>query len=256
MKDISVILPIHKWDDYYKEMFANAVDSLSGFYNDIKLIIVIPSKLEIDVSEYLNNFEYEIIKNTKKTNFTTQVNLGLKKCKTKWFTILEIDDEFKPNWLKTITEYTTTYTDVDVFLPIIEDINSEGKFLSYTNESVWAYGFSDVQGYLDNELLLDYQNFQTSGALYKTSIFDSQEFLKDNIELTFSYELLLRLTHNNHKIMSIPKVLYRHVNFREDSLFWSYKNGSNKLEETDINFWVNVAKHEFFFKEKREINKE
>lgn len=255
MKEISVILPVHKWDDLYKEMFINAVDSLKDSYNDIKLIIVQPSKLEVDFSEYLGNLDYEIVKNSKKTNFTTQVNLGLKKCKTKWFSILEIDDEFKSNWVKVMNEYIKSYSDVDVFLPIVEDVNSEGKFLSFTNESVWAYGFSETQGFLDNELLLDYQNFQTSGALYKTELFKEQEFFKDNIDLTFSYELLLRLTNENVKVMSIPKVLYRHVNFREDSLFWSYKNGDNKLEESDIKFWVDTAKHEFFFKEKREINK-
>jgi hypothetical protein len=79
-------------------------------------------------------------------------------------------------------------------------------------------------------------------------------FLKDNIKLTFNYELLLRLTHNEKKIMVIPKVLYNHVNFREDSLFWNYKNAEDKMNEKEFEFWFNTAKHEFFFNQKREIN--
>ena len=76
-----------------------------------------------------------------------------------------------------------------------------------------------------------------------------------NIELTFTYEFLLRLTHNGVKVMVIPRVGYQHVNFREDSLFWTYKNGEDgRLNENEVKFWLETAKKEFFFKNKRDIN--
>ena len=53
-----------------------------------------------------------------------------------------MDDSFKRNWFITMDQYTKTYNDVDVFLPIVRNINVEGKFLSFTNESTWAYGFT------------------------------------------------------------------------------------------------------------------
>ncbi len=78
--------------------------------------------------------------------------------------------------------------------------------------------------------------------------------LKDNMKLTFSYELFLRLTHNGVKIMTVPRIGYQHVNFREDSLFWNYKNEeTSKLSEKEVKFWLETAKKEFFFKNKREV---
>ena len=79
--------------------------------------------------------------------------------------------------------------------------------------------------------------------------------LKDNIKLTFGYEFLLRLTHNNIVVMTVPKIGYQHVNFREDSLFWSYKNDeTTKMTENEVKFWLETAKKEIFFKNKRDIN--
>jgi hypothetical protein len=42
---------------------------------------------------------------------------------------------------------------------------------------------------------------------------------------------------------------------REDSLFWNYRNNEeNKLQENEVKFWLDTAKKEFFFKNKREVN--
>jgi hypothetical protein len=55
--------------------------------------------------------------------------------------------------------------------------------------------------------------------------------------------------------MSIPRIGYRHVNLREDSLFWAYKNDDGlKMSEDEVKFWLDTAKKEFFFKNKREVN--
>jgi hypothetical protein len=52
----------------------------------------------------------------------------------------------------------------------------------------------------------------------------------------------------------VPRIGYNHVNFRENSLFWSYKNNeTEKISENDVKFWIETAKKEFFFKTKREI---
>jgi hypothetical protein len=75
------------------------------------------------------------------------------------------------------------------------------------------------------------------------------------MKLTFSYEFLLRLTNNGVQIMTVPRVGYQHVNFRDDSLFWLYKNNEEtKLSPDEVKFWLDSAKKEFFFKNKRDIN--
>jgi hypothetical protein len=253
MKNITVILPIHKLDDNYKQMFDNAVESLKDFHNDVKLSIVCPNGIEKELTTNSSNLEINILTHNGPTDFCSQINYGIENCDTEWFSILEIDDVYKPIWLKSMSEYIKIYPDVPVFLPIVKDINEEGKFVSFTNESTWAYGFSERQGFLDNEVLLDFQNYQTSGGLYKTQVIKDNGSFKNNIKLTFSYEFLLRLTHNGVAIMTVPKIGYQHVNFREDSLFWSYQNEGSKLSENEAKFWLETSKKEFFFKNKRDV---
>jgi len=257
MKNITVILPVHRIEDSYRVMLDNAIKSVEQFHEDVKLMIVCPPSVKSELTNISEVLEVNVVTNNSKTDFCSQVNLGIEKCDTEWFSILEVDDEYKSIWLKSTNEYVKTYTDVDVFLPVVKDINTDGNFVSFTNESTWAYGFTEKQGVLDNEVLLDFQNYQISGGLYKTQVIKDNGSLKENIKLTFGYEFLLRLTHNNVKIMTVPRVGYQHLNFREDSLFWSYKNDdTNKLSEDEAKFWLETAKKEFFFKNKRDVNYE
>jgi hypothetical protein len=256
MKNITVILPIHTLEGEYNEMFSRAVLSVEQFHDDVALIIVGPKSAvgDLNKSGISDKLDVEIVINKGDTGFCSQVNLGIENCETEWFSILEIDDEYTSNWLQSFRTYTRMFEDADVFLTIVKDVNSEGKLLNLTNESVWAYGFSENQGELNNEILLDYQNYQTSGGFYKTEVVKENGSFKDNIKLTFSYEFLLRLTHNNAKVVTIPQIGYRHVNFREDSLFWLYKNSpDHKLLDGEAKFWLETAKKEFFFKNKRDV---
>lgn len=250
-------MPLHKIDEQYEQMLRNAIGSINNFQNDIKLLIVCPKKVADNIKKLnlSNAIETIYVTSAKTYDFCTLVNLGITICDTEWFSILEVDDEYKPIWLKSMDEYMNVYPDVSVFLPVVKDVNTDGNFISFTNESLWAYGFSDKQGYLDNEILLDFQNYQISGGLYKTKVIIDNGMLKDNIKLTFGYEFLLRLTHNGVTIMTVPRVGYQHVNFRVDSLFWNYKNDEkNMLSEEETYFWVDAAKKEFFYKNKRDIN--
>ena len=254
MKKISIILPLHTIDDEYDVMLKNALSSIEDFHNDITLLIVSPKDVKDKLQNLSQKLEIVFVENNGDTDFCSQVNLGITKCDTEWFSILEVDDEFKKVWLKSMNSYIEENPNVDVFLPVVKDVNVEGTFNNFTNESAWAYGFTEKQGFIDNEVLLDYQNYQTSGGLFRTSVIKENGMFKENVKLTFSYELLLRLTHNGIKIMTVPKIGYQHVNFREDSLFWKYKNNEEtKLSEDEVKFWLDSAKKEFFFKNKRDI---
>jgi len=257
MKKITILLPIHKIDGDYKEMLSNAISSIEDFHNDVTLSIVCPTKVKEELNNLSNKLEITFVENKGNTDFCSQINLGIEKCETEWFSIFEIDDEYRPIWLKSMNEYLNIYSDVDVFLPIIRDINKDGTFVNFTNESAWAYGFTELQGFIDNEVLLEFQNYQTSGGLYRTQVIKDNGSLKENIKLSFSYEFLLRLTHNGVRIMTVPRIGYQHVNMREDSLFWSYRNNEeNKLQENEVKFWLDTAKKEFFFKNKRDVKYE
>lgn len=255
MKNITVILPIHKINDEYQTMLDKAVASVEQFADDVKLIVVCPKTISKKIKINSEKLEFTTLENKGDVDFCSQVNLGIDNCDTEWFSILEVDDEYKPIWLKSISEYVKIYSDNDIFLPIVKDINADDKFISFMNESVWAYGFTDRQGFLDNETLLDFQNYQTSGGLFKTKVIKENGSFKSNIKLTFVYEFLLRMTHNGARIMTVPRIGYEHKNLREDSLFWLLKNDENtKLSEKEVKYWLDTAKKEFFFKNKRDVN--
>lgn len=258
MKNITILLPIHILEEKETLMLSKALESIEEFHNDVKLSIICPTKISNKFKDFDfgQKLEVSIIENkTKSTDFQSQINLGIEKCDTEWFSILEIDDVYNKTWLPSMTEYINAFPTVDVFLPVVRDVNTEGKFVSFTNESVWAYGFTDNLGYLNNETLLEFQNYQTSGGLFKTEVVNKYGGFKDNIKLTFVYEFLLRLTYNGVNIAVVPKIGYQHVVMRENSLFWSLRNDEKeKLEHEEIKFWIETAKTEYFFKNKREVS--
>ena len=53
--------------------------------------------------------------------------------------------------------------------------------------------------------------------------------------------------------MTIPKLGYKHVNLREGSIFWNYKNAENRLTDDEVRFWIESAKKEYFFIHDRAI---
>jgi hypothetical protein len=257
MKNITILLPIHQIGEDDPIMLANALTSIEDFYNDIKLTIICPSniKKELENFDFGQKLEVKLLENkTSNTDFVNQINIGIDDCDTEWFSIMEIDDTYKKGWLKSMNLYTKEYPENDIFLPVVRDINDQGNFLTFTNESAWAFGFTEKQGFIDNEVLMEYQNYQTSGGLFRTKkIIDIGKF-KDNIKLVFSYEFLLRATHFGLTIMVVPKIGYEHLNFRKNSLFWLYKNDeTQKLTEKEVKFWIETAKTEFFHKNKREV---
>ena len=143
-----------------------------------------------------------------------------------------------------------------MFLPIVVDVDNKGVFAGFTNEATFAANFTQEIGYLTNETLLDYQNFQTAGMVIKKSVLESFGLFKPSIKLTFVYELLLRLTYNSVRIMTIPKLGYKHVSMREGSIFWNYKNGNEVMSEDEVKFWISTAKKEYFFNDDRNIKYE
>lgn len=249
MKNISVIIPVHEYNEDTKPMLVNALTSLDSAKELVDVFIVHPGLKGLDTFENVT-----LINNAGQSDFASQVNAGIEQVKTEFFSILEMDDEYAPTWFKNVEQYISAYSDVDVFLPIVADVDEEQKFLAFINESVWAMGFTDKQGFLDHPVLMDFANYQISGGVYRTEKIKKLGKLKTRIKLTFGYEFLLRLTHNNAKIMTIPKVGYKHINMRYNSLFWKYKNDpSMKLTPEENKFWVETAKSEHFYTADREV---
>jgi len=255
---ISVILPIKssKAKDF-NEYFEKAITSLKNQKTQIEELVIVHTQEESLVT-LLNGYDFGTLNVTKlvwdkEPNYSEQINYGIKNSKGTWISLFEFDDEYASIWFKNVETYMNAYPDVQVFLPVVVDTNEKGEFVGFTNEATFAANFTQEIGYLTNETLQDYQNFQTAGAVIKKSVIEDFGGFKSSIKLTFVYEFLLRLTYNSVSIMTIPRLAYKHTNMREGSIFWSYKNGEVKMIDNEVKFWIGTAKKEYFFTDDRVI---
>jgi hypothetical protein len=253
---INLILPIHTIDREIKSRFETFIESVKKqTVKDFTLTIVYKPTKELE--SYLTDYKFDsnvtLLKNEGQTDFCSQINYGAKNTTSQYMAVVEVDDEITPTYIQNAVQHILAYPSVSTFLPIVVDTNASGEFISFTNESVWAMNLTETIGYLDNESLSAYENYQTSGMIIKTEVFNEIGGLKSNVKLSFGYEFLLRLTHQSNEVYIIPKLTYRHTNFRKGSLFWDYKEGENKLSSNEAKFWLETAKKEQFFKEDREI---
>jgi len=255
--NITVIIPIHELQDNTENYFKKSIESI----RTQKLLpdeLLIVRSTDDKLNTFLESFDFEdlktitrVIENTTGDFcFQSQLNYGVSQCKTEYFTFVEYDDEMSQIWIKNGVEYIKAYPEVGVFLPIIFECDENGKFVSFTNQNVWSKDVSEQRGMIDNNTLQRIQNFNFDGMIVKKDIFEENGGVKAHVKLTFTYEFLLRMSYLSIPIMVIPKLGYKHINNRKNSLFDHYKNTIDIMESR---FWVNKAKKEYFFTEDREI---
>lgn len=253
--DITVILPVHLLDETLEPLFTNAIKSIAEQVVKPDAVLIV-AKSDKELLDKLSDFDYgniadiiKIIENTGKSDVCSQINLGVSQVETEWFSFLEMDDEYSKIWFKNVIEYRK-HNEADVFMPIIVDVDKEGRFMGFMNEAVWANEFSSEMGQLDNDSLLTYQNFNMDGMVMRKSTFEELGGLKSNIKLTFIYEFLLRLTFKGTPIMVVPKLGYKHINQRDGSLFATYVG---EIDREESKFWLETAKQEYYYDYEREI---
>ena len=259
--DVSVILPIKSAVPLnFDELFGKCIESLKTQKLPINELIIVHTD-ETQLVQFLNSFDFGNL-NVKKClwekepNFADQINYGVEQSSSKWISIFEFDDEYSSIWFKNVDLFSKSFSDVDGFLPIVVDIDDKNTFAGFTNEATFALNVSNEMGYLINETLHTYQNFQLSGLVIKKTSFLDFGKLKSSFKLTFGYEFFLRMTHNSVKFMTIPRIGYKHINLRPGSIFWNYKNGNDPLTEDEVKFWIESAKKEYFFVQDRQIKYE
>ena len=266
--NISVVLPIHEWNEKVEVLFNKALETAAkqdGIDDKIDVLVVYASILETN-QEFMKFIgtpqkEWETLnilylKNEGKTDFQSQVNYGAKQVETKYFSILEFDDEYGLTYFKLMNSYINSeeFKDVDVFLPIVVETNDQDQAMKLTNETVWSKQFvgeNGTMGYLNAPSLNQYTDFKICGGLFRTEEFNTAGGLKSNIKLTFQYEFLLRFLTNASKIYTVPKIGYKHLTIREGSLFDTI---AKTMDMKERQFWFETAKKEANFFNDRPID--
>ena len=97
---VTTIIPVHRLNENEKDYFAKAIASIREQKElPTKVMLVVPKDSEI--KKTLESYDYDdkikeiisIVENDGKTDFCSQINFGVSKIDTEWFSILEFDDE-------------------------------------------------------------------------------------------------------------------------------------------------------------------
>lgn len=262
--NITTIIPVHEYSEEINMLLNKAIDSVSDQHKigDERSPVLVVYAAELDKDELFSknrNESYEnltvtYLKNEGETDFQSQINLAVTKVSTDWFTILEFDDELSTTYFKNVLHHIEKMEDVDLFLPILVEVNEKQEALKITNETVWSKQFvgeNGEMGYLNVAALNQYTDFKFSGGVFKKEEFEAVGGLKSNIILTFTYEFLLRMLNNGSNIYTIPKIGVKHFATREGSLFDTY---STTLTIEERKFWFETAKKESNFFNDRVID--
>jgi hypothetical protein len=265
MSNISIIIPVHEYNDVISSLLDKAFDSImtqQEISEPPEVLIVFPAGIESGITSHCDAFsrKYQekgktvLIRNDGNPDYQSQVNLAVESVKTPYFSVLEFDDEYSRTFIKNADRYVNAYPDVDVFLTMMIEVNEKNEGIKLTNETVWAQQFvgeNGEMGYLNLNALKQYTDFKLSGAVIKKSEFENLGRYKSNIRLTFMYEFLLRALNNACKIFSIPRIGYKHLATREDSLFDMYLK---KMPVNERKFWFETAIKESNFPSDRTID--
>lgn len=256
MNKISVIIPVHEFNDDVKKYLKNAIDSVTKQKdNKLKLYLVVVPLIESDILtlDFVTD-DITVLVNDGNSSYQGQVNYAVNKTDSEFFTVLEFDDILSPTFTLNGLEHIEYYDDVDVFLTMMVEVDDKDNAMKITNETVWSQQFvgeNGEMGYLNPNALKQYTDFKLSGALIKKSEFISIGAYKTNIELSFMLEFLMRVLNNTGKIYVIPKIGYKHLATREGSLFNHY---FNSMSISERKFWFETALNESNFTADRVIN--
>lgn len=262
---ISIIIPIHEYNDELSVLVTKAVESIEKQVDVDELPeihIVYPGDLAESITgfkesisrKYQDKLKINLIPNMGKSDYQSQVNLAVDSVTTDYFSVLEFDDELGTTHIKNAEKYIKSYPEIDIFLTMMIEVNEKNEGIKLTNETVWAQQFvgeNGEMGYLNINALKQYTDFKLSGAVIKKSEFKNLGGYKVNIKMTFMYEFLLRALNNASKIYSIPKIGYKHLATREGSLFNDYLKN---MPIDERKFWFETATKESNFMNDRPID--
>jgi len=213
-KKVTIIVPLHLYNDTVKSYLEKAVKSIDQSKHGI--IFVGPKDVITKASAEFKNIT--LVENTGDTDIFSQINVAAYKCLTPYFSVLEFDDEYLPNW---DTVYgTEDLTNCSIAIPFNE-CYKDGEFVSFGNEIAWDAAFLDEDGdelgVITEGELKTFKDFNITGGIIKTEDFISLGGFKPEFKLISWFEYLMRVIRSGKRFYVIPRVCYRHTVLREGS---------------------------------------
>ena len=258
MKDVTIIIPVHEYNDTVDTLLKKALESVSDCRKEFKdghlpVVIVAPRKLDdilthSDICQFIP--ETKIIWNEGNTDFCSMINFGVDNINTDYFSILEYDDTYRKKWFKLANDYFYGNESISIFLPL-NVIHTGNKNWQFGNEFGLSNAFitddvddTDDVGIINFKRIEKCSVFNLTGAIFNRNDFIKVGKYKPSIKVAFNYELLLRLTSKGLKCMVVPKEGYVHEVGREGSLTDTY---NKTLSDEEIKKWFELAFREYVY---------
>lgn len=270
MTNISIILPVHEFNDTVAGFLRKTFGAIKAQkdVDALPVIILVHSHLaeQTGLLEFIKEFVTPVeqtdvalsitpIKNEGKTDFASQVNLGVQNAGTDYISILEYDDMYSEVFFKNAVKHIKALPDVGMFLPFTIEVDDKTQTLvQIVNQAIWSksyVGENGVLGYLNTKSLGEFSFYTLGGSVIKKSEYTAVGGLKANIKLAFTYEFILRFLDNGNKIYSMAHFGYRHIINRAGSLFSNY---GATMPMKERKFWFETAKKEAHFFNDRPID--
>lgn len=201
--NIEFIIPVVEYNVSVKKSLTNVLKTVD------KNIIIVASKETCDkinkaIVQPLEANNVAFIHSSETTR-AALINAAAASCEAEYFSVLNYEDEYSPNWLRSAMPYMKAF-EASVYLPFVELVDN-GNIVELGNVVAWSPAFTDTEhlGYIENDGLKVYKMFMGDGAIIKTS---------DFVGLTDGFygwhEFLAKTTHNGLKVFVIPKIGYMH----------------------------------------------
>lgn len=255
MKDLTFILPIHEYSEQVAEYLKNVFTSLSLVENadDSTVIVVGPKQVANDTKSVYEasgcKQQLKVVENDN-IDVYSQINAGVLKCVTKYFSVFEYDDAYTRQFVNNVQKELKDKPELSVLLPLNHMYTDDGKMVAFGNEIVLSssFGNEDNLGYLDFDALNTYMDFNVTGGVIKTEDFIACGMLKPSMKIASWYELLLRLCIKNKKIYVMPKVGYLHTVGRKGSYM---EETATSVTQEEGMWLIKTAQEECFFDKDR-----
>ena len=249
MPKIAYIIPLHKKD----ERVFRAIESVP---QGARVVVSLKKGLKTWFNK--QKTQVEVVESTKGHSYPILVNAGIEYALNlddfDLVSILEYDDTVLPNAHKIMTDYYNDWEDAEVFAPltcIVKEEEGVDKpiLVGIGNEASMAPGVAEEFGYFDFNMMLRTNFIFLNGCYIKPSAFENYGQLKENFELFYDYEWILRVVYNGGIIRSIPKATHFH-GLNDEGAFEAQKALPKEYREN----WLGAARREYFFEEDREIS--
>lgn len=261
LTDITIIIPVLTLDEQEQNFLVQALTSIKTQKGDYPNSVLIPYKaseetkstLESIVKEFAATLTIELLENTDEvTSIQAHLNLGAEATKTKYFSYLELDDQYTPIYFQNVEKYIKGYPDTSVFLPMGVDManapDGTRVAIKYTNDFAFSRDVTEDTGVVSFDALQKTPQWSISGGIFKTEDYLYVGKLKNNIKYTFVYEYLLRATDQAQHILVIPKLGYLHEFNRPNSYTFTELNNNQLLTQEELGFWYDTAKKQYYFR--------